>query len=91
MSTAISNQDTPSDTQERIYRALKMNLEAFFEGHDVGPDQRDAYLKRVRKDLAPATPKTHQSKVKITSARDINRMWAAHEKAQRTRPKTPKA
>lgn len=91
MSTALSDQNTPSDPQERIYRALKMTVEAFFEGHDIGLDQRDAYLKRVRKDLAPTAPKTYQSRVKIASARDINRMWEAHDKAQRTRKKTPKA
>jgi hypothetical protein len=85
MSTALSDHNTPSDHQERIYRALKMTLEAFFEGHDIGLDQRDTYLKRVRKDLAPTAPKIHQSKVKIATERDINRMWAAHDKATRKR------
>jgi hypothetical protein len=89
MSNASSEQNKPSEVQERIYRAFKMNLEAFFEGHDIGLGQRDGYLKRIRKDLAVAMPKTSPSRVKIATGRDINRMWANHEKAQRMSKKQP--
>ena len=34
MSTALNDQNTPSDPQERIYRALKMTVEAFFEARE---------------------------------------------------------
>jgi hypothetical protein len=86
MSTALSDRDAPSDSEERIYRALKKMIEAFFEGHETSAELQDAYLKRIRKDLIPPVDqKIPDSRVKIASARDINRMWAAHAKAQRKR------
>ncbi|WP_413990037.1 hypothetical protein ACMDCR_29585 [Labrys okinawensis] len=82
MSAASGDQSSPLEGEERIYRALRKTIEAFFEGHDIAPDRREAFLKRLRKDLVLPAPKTFRSRVAFTSQRDINRMWAVHEKKQ---------
>ena len=84
MSTAPSDHITPSESQERIYLALKKTLEAFFEGRGLSIEQQITFIQRAQKDLAPPAPKkSAPSKVKIGSERDIVRMWAKHEKKTR--------
>jgi len=81
MSTALSDQNTPSDTHEHIYLALKKTLEAFFEGRGLSIEQQLAFMKQAQQDLTPpASKKPTVSRVKIGSERDIVRMWAKHDK-----------
>jgi hypothetical protein len=71
------------DDQERIYQAVRKILEGFFEGHNVQGDERLEYLRRLSRFWMARPPKPAPSRVKIGSKRDINRMWASHERKTR--------
>ncbi|MGN8119186.1 hypothetical protein [Labrys sp. 22185] len=79
----------PAADEDRIFKSLEKLIQAFFEGHDVPPLQQSAYLVRITKAVMPEEPKPARkgkpapSRVAIASQRDINRMWANHEKANR--------
>jgi hypothetical protein len=79
-----------ADKSDRILKALKLNLDAFFEGHDIALEHRYEYLSTLLKGQAPPKPekpaklaKPYVSRVKHSAPGDIDRMWAAHEKKTR--------
>jgi hypothetical protein len=79
-----------ADKPDRILKALKLNLDAFFEGHDIASEHRYDYLSTLLKGQAPPEPekpkkprkpaKPYVSRVKHAEPGAIDRIWAAHEK-----------
>lgn len=81
----MTSRSKPVLDQDRVFHSLEKVIHAFFEGHDVPPLQQSAFLVRVAKAVAPADPKKQRkpkpSRVVISSERDIQRMWAKHDRA----------
>jgi len=79
-----------ADKPDRILNALKLNLDAFFEGHDIAPQHRDDYLNTLLKGQTAPKPekaakprKPYVSRTKLSAPGAINRMWASHENKTR--------
>jgi hypothetical protein len=79
-----------ADKPDRILKALKLNFDAFFEGHDIAPEHRCDYLNTLLKGEAAPKPekaakprKPYVSRTKLSEPGAIDRMWAAHEKKTR--------
>ena len=74
---------------DRILKALKLNIDAFFEGHEIASENRYEYLSALLKGQDPPEPekpkrpaKPYVSRVKHSAPGALDRMWAKHEKTK---------